>query len=93
LQSKAITDALQANILSENVLKMQFAGLFARHILSDGQRARALVHSYPYAPDCLALAEALEAGPGLEEGLAPGPAGPGQGPGLGQGQGPGPVQT
>jgi hypothetical protein len=83
LQAKAVTDALQANIQSENSLKMQFAGLFARHILSDGQRAKALVYSYPYAPDCLALAEALEAGPGQEEGLAPGP-GPGPGPGLGQ---------
>jgi hypothetical protein len=48
---------------------MQFAGLFARHILDDGQRARCLVYSFPFAPDCLALAEALAAEAGQEQGL------------------------
>ncbi len=87
MQSKAITDALHANIQRETSLTMQFMSLAARHILSDGQRAKGLVYSYPYAPDSLALAEVLQEelgqAPGLV-GLAPGLPGPGLlAPGLG----------
>ncbi len=55
-----VSEALAAHALKEHNTHMQFVVFFFKKVLQVQQNAKSMVHSYPYYPDPLAIANHLE---------------------------------